>query len=154
LTLLFEFGDVGRRQLTRLPRHPAVPKPFARTLGGGGFRPTRAVRTEIPTGLQGAATVWTAAALTFSAMRTRHKIDADRRAASHAKRTDFANLGDHPQQLFGCRDATLHFRESVFAEAHHAAGNGRVADLRLGGARRDRSTQLVGHAHHFVDPDA
>src|SRR5207248_10959400 len=117
-------------------------------------RALRAVRTEIPAGLERAMAMRTAAADALAALRTREEIDADSAPALRAQRPHLPHLGHHAQQFFRRRDAGLHLCKTILAERDHPAGNRRVADLILRRFRGDQPPQLVGDAHHFVDADA
>src|SRR2546429_2561136 len=71
--LFLEFRDVCGRQLATRPcRQLTLPQALANVLC---LRRSRAVGTEVPARLQRAPAVRAAAALTFSAMRTRNVVD-------------------------------------------------------------------------------
>ena len=94
------------------------------------------------------------AAETLAARRARQEIDADGAAAPAAQRAHLAHLGHDTQQLLRRRNPLFHLGETVFTERNHPGGDGGVADLILGAARGNEAPELVGHPHHFVDPDA
>src|SRR5262249_33442297 len=148
---LLELRDVGRRQLAPRVVRFTIAQPLRHFLRLGT---ARAVRTEVPAGLQRAPAMRASAADPLAALRARLEIHADRRAPAGTQRALVAHFGHHAQQFLSGRDAALHLREPVLAERDHPAGDRAVADLILRRARRDQPPQLVVDAHHLVDADA
>src|SRR5258705_176169 len=150
--LLLDLGDVGGgRQLAHLALLAQLLRALARRCR---LRALRAVRTELPSGLQRTMAVRAPAADAVAARRARGEVGRDAGAAFGAGRARFAHFRDDSQQLVRRGHAGFHLQQAVFAERDHAGADRRVPQLRFRSLLRDHASQLVGDRHDFVDADA